>query len=458
MHRHQTSTLRTWLAKTNRKPLVIRGARQVGKSTVVRQFADHAGVVLHEVNLERHQGLDDLFATNDPTRILREIQLICRKGPLSGAGGSVLFLDEIQAAPKAIEALRYLAEDTPTLPIVAAGSLLEAALWQHKLSMPVGRIEYLFMGPMTFAEFLAAAGDQDLLDTMAQWQPSDSFPTTAHTRLSDRLREYLFLGGMPEVLANYLVHRDLSACAMLQDNILQTYRDDLGKYAAATQNTVRRVFDYMALHVGEKLKYVNIDRTTQPRALQAALEKLIRARVVLPVHHSSGSGVPLGAGKNHAVYKTYFLDVGLAARAANLEWQSMGPIMSQDFINKGQLAEQYVAQHLWADQPAGRRPELFYWLRQGRRGNAELDFLVQVHGRIVPIEVKAGASGRMKSLFQFAKVRQTPLAVRFDANPPTVSQACHQVDDQLVAVDLLSLPLYMVEQSGRLAQGLLNRP
>lgn len=443
--------MRRWLERPGRKPLVVRGARQTGKSTLVRQFADANGLTLHEVNLERQPGLLSTFESMDAARILEELQLVVRKGPIRGAR-ALLFLDEVQAIPEALGALRYLWEAHPELPIVAAGSLLEFALSERRTSVPVGRVAYLFMHPMTFEEFLAAAGDHDLVELLGKWDPKQSFPDVAHQRLLERLRSFLVVGGMPEAVASYHGAGDVEAVREVQDAILETYRDDFPKYVGAKNvELMTRAYDYLRRQVGHKLKYVNVDRDAQARAVRDVVELLFNARVAFAVRRTTAGGLPLGAGLDERVYKSYFLDVGLVARTSSIDWIDAETLRSSQFINNGQLAEQFVAQELWATGPSNRAPELFYWLREGRANNAEVDFLLASSKSIVPIEVKAGKSGTMKSLFQFAKQHGAELAVRFDTNPPSRSRISHEIPSAgAVHLDLLSLPLYFAGQLRRL--------
>ncbi|MBW2734775.1 MAG: ATP-binding protein [Deltaproteobacteria bacterium] len=450
MLRSQEQYLTEWMAKSPRKPLVIRGARQVGKSTLVRRFAERSGLTLHEVNLERQPHLRAAFESMDVHRILTEVEFIARKGPITGCNG-LLFLDEIQAIPAALSALRYFYEDAPALPVVAAGSLLEFALADTRYSMPVGRIRYLFMGPMSFEETLRAHGDIDLLSWLSAWTPDQDVPLTAHQRLVERLRSYLVVGGMPEVVS-LSIASGLGGCQEAQDGILETYRDDFPKYrGTGSADTLLRAYEYLQRHVGEKVKYANIDRDAQSRSVRRAVELLFKAHIAFPVQRTSATGLSLAAGLDARVYKSYFLDCGLVARASGITWIDDATLWSTAFLNRGPLAEQFVAQHLWASQAHGRRPELWYWLREGRSNNAELDFVMEHAGKnIVPIEVKAGKSGTMKSLFHFAASKHTELALRFDLNLPSLVQARHVISEGDVNLRLLSLPLYMVEQARRL--------
>ncbi len=199
----------TWYRRKHRKPLVVRGARQVGKSTLIRNFADNHRLTLHEINLERHPSLVRTFEKLDMGEILRELEYISGKGKINTAG-SLLFLDEIQAVPAAIKALRYFYEDYPELPLIAAGSMLEFALSDHSYSMPVGRIEYLYMGPMTFEEFLGAKNENTLLELLASFSFEFPFPESAHQKLLKSQREFLMVGGMPEAVQVHIESDDFN--------------------------------------------------------------------------------------------------------------------------------------------------------------------------------------------------------------------------------------------------------
>ena len=443
-----------WLHSTPRKPLVVRGARQVGKSTLVRQFADGQRLKLHEVNLERHVALASVFETLDTSRILREIEFVCGRGPITGER-DLLFLDEIQAVPTAIQSLRYLYEDRPEIPVVAAGSLLEFALSRHSFSMPVGRIEYLHLGPVTFEECLDAMAEQDLLALIAKYHVDEDFPRSAHERLLQVQRVYLLVGGMPEAMQRFIDTGDMNQAFHVHSSVTETYRDDFAKYASqADLLRLHKVFDYVPTAIGEKLKYVRIDPNERAKALARAVDMLTKAQLVTKAYHTDAVAPPLGATINTRIFKPYFLDCGLVNAMCGIEGISIDDITKREFINEGKLAEQFIAQHLAFMGTRMRRPGLSYWLREGRTANAEVDFILQLARSIVPVEVKAGRSGSLKSLLQFVSERHTPVAVRFDLNPPSFQRVNHslrQADQSArVEFDLLSLPLYMIQQLPRL--------
>jgi predicted AAA+ superfamily ATPase len=426
----------------------------VGKSTLVRQFAESQGLVLHEVNLERHLTLVSLFETHNVKGILRELEFICGKGTIN-VPGSLLFLDEIQAVPVALATLRYLYEDCPELPVVAAGSLLEFALASHSFSMPVGRIEYLFMGPVSFEEFLGALKEDRLLALLREYEPDDLFPRSAHSKLLERQREYLLLGGMPEAVQRYLESEDLNEAFQVQTSVVETYRDDFSKYAREAELLrIHKVFDYVPLAAGDKFKYSNVDPHAQARDVRKAVDLLAKAGVITLVFHTDASGIPLRATQNERVFKAFFLDCGLMNRMCGVSRISSSEMTQAKFINEGRMAEQFIAQQLLYSGKADERPTLNYWLREARAGNAEVDFVIQLGSQIIPVEVKAGKSGTLKSLQQFVCQKSVPLGVRFDLNTPSFQHVSHTTKLRSKSVgtefDLISLPLYLVEQLPRI--------
>lgn len=450
MERSIEGPLRRWLARRRRKPLVLRGARQVGKTTVVRQFAASAGMALCEVNLERHLYLDEVFKGLDTRRILRELET------LGGTrlAGSILFLDEVQAAPHALHAMRYLYEDRPDLPVLAAGSLLEFTLADHSFSMPVGRIEYLHVGPMSFWEFLRAA-DPGSIERLESFDLDAPPAEAAHRLLQRRFREYLLTGGLPEAVQAHCESGSPLEVAAVHRSIADTYRDDFAKYARGSRLTrLQRLFGGIPRSVGRKVAYRNLDPDARAEEVRSAIDLLVKARICTRVIHSHCSGLPLGADVDERTCKLLFLDVGLMNHVCGLDGPSIDAMDAIRLVNEGGIAEQYVGQQLATFGAGEAAPALHYWLRHARTGNAEVDYVISRGDWIVPIEVKAGRSGSLKSLFQFAHEKRPPLAVRFDTNPASLQTVRHGVragaDTVPVTLRLLSLPLYAVEALPRL--------
>ncbi len=460
MQRQQLRFLDSWIKNKRRKPLIIRGARQVGKSTLVELFARQKNQALCAVNLERYPELVSIFSSKDPEQILQQIEFLPNVNAITG--DTLLFLDEIQAVPEAIPALRYFYEDMPDFPVVSAGSLLEFALADHTFSMPVGRIQYLHMGPMTFSEFLLAVGEEQLHDFISQYGVGDTIGEVVHQRLLKLLRSYYFVGGMPEAVAVFAESRSYKAVSEVHNSIIETYRDDFPKYAGARNlNRMLNVFNFAARNVGVKIKYSNISSRDQSATIKKDIELLAMARVVGKVIHSNCSGLPLQADIKERVYKLLFLDIGLMNAICGLDWRNLSLMDEKKIINQGAIAEQFIGQHLQAILADKPNRELTYWLREGKSSNAELDFVIGLRGSIVPIEVKSGATGTLKSLHQFMGTKNVPCAVRFDQNLPsrqridTVIKANKK--KKKVTYQLLSLPLYLVERLDALVEAYVCR-
>jgi predicted AAA+ superfamily ATPase len=425
----------------------------VGKSTLVRQFAAGRGLTLYEINLEKHPELDGVFKSLDVKRILFEIAgLLGRK---IEAEQGLLFLDEVQATPNALAALRYFYEERPELAVLAAGSLLEFTLSKHVFSMPVGRVEYHHLGPISFGEFIDGV-DPDLnawCEAAARFEP---VPETAHHRLLSRLREYFYVGGMPEAVQVYIESGALPEVQDVHRAIAETYQDDFSKYAQqADLARLRRVFVQIPRNIGRKIKYVNLSREERAREIKACVELLNLAQVCHKVVASHCSGVPLAAESDDMAYKLIFMDVGMVNHVCGGTWHDIAQTSGQTLVNEGPLAEQFIGQHL-AYLDSGR-PQLNYWIREGKANNAEVDYVLARGTRILPIEVKAGAGGSLKSLQQFVLEKRVCQAVRFDLNLSSKVKVDYRArsgeSSADVTFELLSLPLYAVEAWCRGGEG-----
>ncbi len=449
MIRFSATALDNWLKRANRKPMVIRGARQTGKTWLVRDFAKRNHLNLIELNLEKFPDRADLFSVNNPKEILKNIEadLAVKITPES----TCLFLDEIQAAPELFSKLRWFREDMPELPIIAAGSLLEFALNKSQYSMPVGRITYFYLEPMSFFEFVLASGNEALLQTMMELGLGKHIPQTLHEKCMDLYHQYCLIGGMPEAVQTWLDSRDLQECIKVQHDLLSTYRDDFFKYGGEIDaRLLHRILLSVAEQLGNKFVYSRVDPGIQTRVIKKALMMLFQAKVCSMVAHTSGNGLPLGAQSNEKFFKALMVDVGLISAQLGLASAKQLKMGKMILSNRGGIAEQFVGQQLRAAQATAIDPQLFYWQRTGGR-LGEIDYILQHGNAIVPLEVKSGATGRMKSLHQFIAEKNLSLAVRIDANPPTVEDLDIKTTLGLpVKYRLLSIPLYLAERVGAL--------
>ncbi len=430
MERRFDNTLITWKNRAQRKPILLRGARQTGKSYSVRKLGSSFESFV-EVNFERNPSLCRIFEQDlDPKRISREI------GSLAGTeiipGRTLLFLDEIQACPQAVTALRYFYEDYPGLHVIGAGSLLEFQL--AKISVPVGRIEFFYVPVFTYAEFLDALGQSGLREAIQQSGFDKPVPQAIHEKAISYLKQFLFIGGMPEAIRTFADTGSFVEVSRVQDDILATYRADFAKYDRRSNiSNTEKVFSSLPKTIGQKVKFSKIDPDVQPRELKKALELLVKAHVVTKVKATSGSGLPLEAGSSEKKYKAIFLDVGLAQRSMGLRFADLASAKDILAIHAGATAEQFVGQELAAAFAQTEAPKLFYWHREERNASAEVDYLVALDSKIVPIEVKSSALGHLRSLHAFLeKYPNSPAGIK-------ASQQNFQCNGKI-----LSIPLYAV--------------
>jgi predicted AAA+ superfamily ATPase len=449
MKRNAEQYLKSWRQEITHKPLVIRGARQVGKTYLVRSFAREFGNLV-EINFERNPEIAELFISNDPVQIigLLELQLQTTITP----GNTLLFLDEIQARPDVIASLRYFYEEMGDLHIIAAGSLLEFALEKPTFSMPVGRVEYLYLGPMQFEEYLVATGREKLVLFLQNHQLSNSIPAPVHKQLLEHLHVFIITGGMPDAIKNYIDTKSWQRCEKVKSSILTTFQDDFNKYGVkANPDVLYDLFRKIPFQVGRKFKYANINRHLRAAVVSKALNLLCQAKVANKIHHSSGNGLPLGAEINHKKFKIIFLDSGLMATACGLNFLDLNKVEDILLVNNGAMCEQFIGQHLLYAGEFYREPELFYWAREQRGSSAEVDYLISNGTNIIPVEVKAGKGSSLKSLQMFLKTKKLKTGLRFNSDTPSLLKTKTAIaNGNNIPFQLLSLPLYMVGQAKRL--------
>ncbi len=422
--------LQRWIENPGRKPILLRGARQVGKTWIARELGKLFPDFI-EVNFELYPEAGKIFHRDlDPNRIVRDLSLLL--GRRIEAGRSLLFFDEIQEEPRAVQALRYFYEMMPEQHVIAAGSLLDFEL--EKTGLPVGRVTSVYIHPMSFLEFLAARNESLLMELILEQEVTTPVSDPIHSKLLHLLGEYMAVGGMPEAVARWCSTRDQQACTEVLHTVADTYRQDFNKYARKYQiKYVALLFDVIPAQMGRGFRFHRVPGNYRRRELQPALELLLKAGLVHRIVHSAGQGVPLGALAKPDVYKLIFVDIALAQAILGLDAASwlLDPVTS--FINKGEITEAFVGQEILAYSPCYREPRLFFWQRQARGSHAEIDYLLQRDHQVIPVEVKSGAPGRLKSLRLFLdEHKNSPYGIRF-------STLNYAIDEQL-----LSLPLYAV--------------
>lgn len=419
-----------WKSDPYRKPLLLRGARQVGKTYAVRRLGQTFESFV-EINFEELKDAAVIFEKNlVPERIIQALSLLV-KSPII-PGKTLLFFDEIQEVPEAILALRYFYEKMPELHVIAAGSLLEFAI--AKVGVPVGRISMLYMYPMSFMEYLVACGDTLSAKTILHHPIGVPMEEPIHSMLLDKLGEYLSIGGMPEVLARWIQTKDpLSSLKILQQ-IVETYRQDFEKYARKAQvKYLEKIFQQAPHLVGREFSYKEIHGEYRKRELTPALELLERANIIHIVRYSSGQGIPIGAEINFDIFKVIYLDTALCQSilGSDVSIWFLRPL--EGFTNRGEIAEAFVGQELLCYASPYSKAELHFWKRKEKNSLAEVDYLLQKEDKVLPIEVKSGHSGTLRSLRLFLETHpHSGLGIRFSAH------------DYSIIADLDSRPLYAV--------------
>lgn len=448
MLRFASKYLEEWKARSSRKPLIIRGARQVGKTYLVRDFAKSFDNYI-EINFENEIDVVPYFKNRDPKKIIDLLSL--HYGIKIVEGETLLFFDEIQSTPEIFAKLRYFYEMIPKLHIIAAGSLLEFVLEDHQFSMPVGRIEYLHLGPMSFKEFLKAQNCDNLINFLENYKLEDDFSIPIHNKLISFYKSYIVIGGMPESIKTYNETSSYIECDRIKQSIIDTYIDDFRKYGKRLDyQMLLTAFKSIPRIVGNKVKYVNISKDYQAKSISSALHLFTLAKICYPIYHSSANGVPLGAQINPKIFKLLFLDVGLLSRSLGLTMADIETVDILELVNGGNITEQFIGQHLLFRNELYQNPELYYWVREKKTSNAEIDFVISNGLTILPIEVKAGKTGSLKSLNQFITEKDINFAVRFNLDLPSLIKSSGILaTGENYRFNLLSLPAYMVEELGR---------
>ncbi|MEA3358111.1 MAG: AAA family ATPase [Thermodesulfobacteriota bacterium] len=425
--------LRTWSIKENRKPLILRGARQVGKTTAVQLFALSFDKFLY-LNLEKSQDRA-LFENKYPIKELINAIFFYKNEPKTN-GKILLFIDEIQNSPEAVAQLRYFYEDAKDLYVIAAGSLLESLIGKH-ISFPVGRVEYMVVRPCTFEEFLLATNETQSLDILN----SIPLPEFAHDKLLHQFYQYTMIGGMPEVIQHYVDTNDILMLKPVYDSLVTSYMDDVEKYAPnrTLGNVIRHVILTSFYHAGSRIKFQGFGKSNyKSREIAETMRILEKAMLLYLVYPSIDISLPIQPDFKKSP-KLQLLDTGLVNYVAGLQKQMFGTQSLTD-VYEGKIAEHIVGQELLA-QINTMLPGLHFWVREKKQSSAEVDFLYPYKDMVIPVEVKAGAAGRLRSIHQFIDRSLHPYAIRIYSGLLKIDR--EKTINQTPYL-LLNLPFYLV--------------
>lgn len=405
--------LKKWKENPYRKPLILRGARQVGKTYAIRQLGkDFPSFV--EINFEKLEGASSLFEKDlSPERLILSLSLLVKTPIIPGE--TLLFFDEVQEAPRAILALRYFYEEMPNLHLIAAGSLLEFAI--AKVGVPVGRISMLYMYPLSFIEYLVAVGQSLTAKAILHHLPGHPIEEAIHRKLLSLVGEYLSIGGMPEAIARWVQTNKTELALHVLQQIAATYRQDFEKYARKAQiKYLEQLFRQIPHLVGKDFSYREIHGEYRKRELAPALELLERANIIHSIRHASGQGIPIGSDIDFETFKIIYLDIALCQTLLGSDISPWFLRPLEAFENRGELAEGFIGQELICYENPENKAELYFWKRKAKNSSAEIDYLIQRGEQIYPIEVKSSHGNTLRSLHIFLESHpKSSLAIRFSS-------------------------------------------
>lgn len=426
MKREALKQLYKWKENPDRKPLIIRGARQVGKTWLMKEFASEAYPQYAYINFEDNEIAKNIFQKDfDIDRILLALQLVTN---ITISTDTLIIFDEIQEAPRGITSLKYFQEKAPQYHVIAAGSLLGVAMHKNE-SFPVGKVDFMDLYPLSFLEYLDALGEQNFVKLLLQkdWEMTVLF----HSKLQEYLRQYLYIGGMPEVVLSFITNKDFSKVRQLQQNILESYDRDFSKHAPITDvPRIRMVWKSIPSQLSKenrKFIYGSLKEGARAKDFELAIEWLKDAGLIYKVNRTKKGELPLTAYEDLSAFKLFVVDTGLLCAMSNLPPKVLldGNTLFTDY--KGALTEQYVLQQLKCIKDLS----IYYWSAENSRG--EIDFLLQYEAEVIPVEVKAEENLQSKSLRTFIDKHPQLHGVRF-------SMSNYREQDWLT-----NYPLYAVE-------------
>jgi len=428
--------LEKWKGKENRKPLVIRGARQVGKTTLVNQFAQNYKQYIY-LNLEFSEDRE-LFETFTTIDNLVQALFFLKNKTLSLKSKTLIFIDEIQEAPKALNTLRYFYEFAPEISVIAAGSMLET-LFDKNIRFPIGRVEYMVIRPVSFPEFLSAMGEAAALDQLIQIPLADF----AHSKLISLFHTYALIGGMPEIVQQYSNHKDLVELSPIYNSLISGYLDDVEKYATHNSQIqhIRHCIQSSFSQAGKRIKFEGFGHSPyKSREMGESLRMLEKALLLQLIYPSTASTLPLVADLRKSP-RLQILDSGLLNYFVGIQQDILGT-SDLNSIYQGTLIEHLVGQELLAFQ-FNSLSALHFWVREKKESTAEVDYLFLFRGQIIPIEVKSGKEGTLKSLHIFMDLAPHNLAIRLYAGALNITEANTPKGKKY---QILNLPYFLVSQ------------
>lgn len=431
--RNITKYLEDWKLRTARKPLVLRGARQVGKTTVVKHFSKtYKYAVL--LNLERPA---DCKYFDDFTDVRQMMEAICLRHqiPSQAINQTLLFIDEIQESPKAIHLLRYFYEDVPDLHVIAAGSLLEFAI-RDVSSFPVGRVEFLYLQPLNFAEYLLAMGQEAVFDQLH----IVPLPAYAHGLLLELFHQYTIVGGMPEVVKTLIETKSIADLPRIYESLWTTYKHDIEKYASneVDRKIIKHIMNVAHLSMSERIKFQNFGNSNyRSREVSEAFQHLDEAKVIQLIYPTTSLDVPLQVDLKKSPC-LQFLDTGLLNYTLGIQADLLA---LNDFSKayKGAIIPHVIRQELLSLNTISYH-KVHFWVREKKQSNSEVDLVLPFRNRLIPIEIKSGSTGSLKSLHQFVDAVEHGYAVRIYGGAMSIENATTPAGKPY---KLINLPYYL---------------
>ncbi|MCX7120957.1 MAG: AAA family ATPase [Gammaproteobacteria bacterium] len=435
--RNINQSLIEWSQKKGRMPLVLRGARQIGKTTVVDHFGKQHYSHFLKLNLEIKADRD-LFEQNySITDLISAIHFHLKK-PIQNKGVTLLFIDEIQSCPLAANYLRYFYEERNDIHVIAAGSLLETLIDKH-ISFPVGRVEYFFMHPFSFSEYLLAADENEAYE-MIKEIPCPDF---SHTKLLELFHQYTLVGGMPAAIKAYLADKDILASNQIYENLTIAFMDDVEKYASnkSMAQVIRHAIAHAPLASGMRIHFHGFGNSNyKSREMGEALRTLEKAMLLKLIYPTTQATPPAEIDHKKSP-RLQFLDIGMANHAAGLQ-QYFFNVKDLNTIYLGRIVESVVGQELLTINPHHHQP-LKFWVREKAQSQAEVDYIMPFEKYLIPIEVKSGKTGQLKSLLQFMEIANHDFAIRLYAGKIKLDELKTPSGKSF---RLLNLPYYLTSQ------------